>query len=392
MTNEARLDRMRRAMQREGLDALVLQLPENVLLLSGFWPMIGATVFVFPVEGTPHCIIPECYEREASSSLWTTQTSYYRYGLLGAPAPASATLGILSGLAQGKSWTRIGFEGSFEVVAPSWNTAELLVPAAQTRELLCTAFDGCKLVDASALLQSQRRTKTPYEIAKLRTASEVSSIGLESFDRLVEVGVSGVELAAAIERDVMAVGTGRGGAFRVRAFAQVAVGSEETAVGYRPNEVSTTRRLKSGDIALLELGVVVDGFWADRTRVRAAGQPTDEQVKIFNVVKAAQEAAVKEIGPGVRAAQVDEAARSVVRDAGYAESFPHVTGHGLGFRYHESSPTLSPDSSETLEEGVLTSVEPGIYRMPYGGFRIEDDVLVTKGGAEVLAPFPKNLV
>jgi Xaa-Pro dipeptidase len=392
MTNQVRLDRMRRAMQQERLDALVLRLPENVLLLSGFWPMIGATVFVFPVDGTPHCIIPDCYASETSLSLWTAHTTHYRYGVLEAPAQASAILPILCGIARGKSWKRIGFEGSFEVVAPSWNSAELLVPGAQTRELLGTAFHGLELVDASALLQSQGRTKTPYEIQKLRTASEISSIGLEAFERLVDVGVSGVELAAAVERDVMALGTGRSGAFRVRAFAQVAVGPDETAVGYRPNEVSTTRRLESGDVALLELGVVVDGFWADRTRVRAAGKPTAEQLKIFDVVRAAQEAAVKEIRPGVPAGQVDEAARRVIRDAGYSDSFPHVTGHGLGFRYHESSPTLSPVSSETLEEGMLTSVEPGIYRKPPGGFRIEDDVLVTKNGSEVLGPFPKNLV
>jgi Xaa-Pro dipeptidase len=78
--------------------------------------------------------------------------------------------------------------------------------------------------------------------------------------------------------------------------------------------------------------------------------------------------------------------------AGYAADFPHVTGHGLGFRYHESSPILAPNSATILEEGNLTSVEPGIYRLPAGGFRIEDDVLVTKTGAEIFGPFPKNLV
>jgi Xaa-Pro dipeptidase len=126
--------------------------------------------------------------------------------------------------------------------------------------------------------------------------------------------------------------------------------------------------------------------------VRVAGKPTDEQFKIFNAVRDAQQAAVAAIKPGVTGAHVDEAARSVIRDAGYAEFFPHVTGHGLGFRYHESSPILAPQSTTTLEEGNLTSVEPGIYKTPAGGFRIEDDVLVTANGAEILGPFPKNLV
>lgn len=85
------------------------------------------------------------------------------------------------------------------------------------------------------------------------------------------------------------------------------------------------------------------------------------------------------------------AARRVIRDAGDAESFPHITGHRLGFRYHECSPILSPNSFEVLEEGVLTSVEPGIYREATGGFRIEDDVLVTKDGWEILGPYPYTL-
>lgn len=391
MTNVERLDRMRRAMQRDRLDALVLRLPENVLLLSGFWPMIGATVLVFPAEGEPHCIIPDCYENEASLSLWPAQTSYYRYGVLGA-TPATSVSSILSGISRGKSWRRIGFEGSFEVTAPSWNTAEVLVPAAQTQDLLSTVFSGRELIDATSLLQKERLTKTLFEIAKLRLASQISSIGLESFERLVEPGISCVELAADVERDIMALGTGRDGAFRVRAFAQVAAGADESAFGYRPNEVSTIRRLESGDVALLELGVVVDGYWADRTRVRVAGDPSEEQVKIFSVVRQAQESAVKTIRPGVAASQVDEAARRIISDAGYAEAFPHITGHGLGFRYHESSPILGPDSVDVLEEGMFTSVEPGIYRKPVGGFRIEDDVLVTSVGAEVLGPFPKSLV
>jgi Xaa-Pro dipeptidase len=391
MANEERLTRMRRAMEAQRLDALVLRLPENVLLLSGFWPMIGATTLVFPLHGNSVCIIPSCYEQEAAKSLWDSQSVFYGYGVLEAPNPAIAVQNSLSAIAKGKSWKRVGYEASFEVVAPSWNSAEFLVPAAQSREMLAQVFAGSELVDISVLLQTQRLQKTTYEIEKLRLASEISCFGLNAFEKLVEVGITGVELAAAVEHEVMVSGTKKG-AYRVRAFAQVAVGPEETAVGYRPNEVSTLLRMRAGDVALLELGLVVDGYWADRTRVRVAGQPTDEQFKIFEVVRKAQEAATAAIKPGVSGAYVDEAARSVIREAEYAEYFPHVTGHGLGFRYHESSPILAPQSATQLEGGNLTSVEPGIYKKLVGGFRIEDDVLVTATGAEIFGPFPKNLV
>jgi len=354
--------------------------------------MIGAMVFVFPVDGVPDAIFPDCYEQEAGRSLWEARATHYRYGVRGAEAADAALLKILSGIAKTRPWKRVGFEDRFDVAAPSWNAAEFLVPAAQNRELLREVFPNSELVDISSLIQVERRTKTPYEMEKLRVASEISSIGLDTFDHTVDVGLSGVELAAAVEGKIMSAGTGYRGAFRVRAFAQVAVGAEETAVGYRPNEVSTVRRLQSGDVALVELGVVVDGFWADRTRVRVAGQPTDEQKKVFEIVRMAQEAAIKEIRPGAKASRVDEAARSVICDAGYQDYFPHITGHGLGFRYHESSPILSPSSLETLEEGMLTSVEPGIYKQSVGGFRIEDDVFVVKSGAEILGAHPKILI
>jgi Xaa-Pro aminopeptidase len=388
MPNRERLERMRQAMEAERLDALILRWPENVLLLSGFWPMIGATLLVFPREGAPVCVIPHCYENEARLSLWEAKTVFYRFGVLNAPNPASCVRDILSDLARGKGWRRIGYE-AFEAVAPSWNSAEVLVPTARTLELYRAAFDGSELIDASLLLHTQRRRKTSYEIGKIRTVSEISCLGLEAFERSVEVGISGVELAALVEREIMTRGTGYQGAARVRAYAQVAVGPDESAVGYRPNEISTRHRLERGEVALLELGVVADGYWADRTRVRIAGAPSEEQLRVFDTVRTAQEAAIASIRPGATGADVDEAARSVIRNAGYADAFPHITGHGVGFAYHEAAPLLAPGSTGGLEEGMVTSVEPGVYFTPCGGFRIEDDVLVTENGSEVLGPFRK---
>ena len=390
MNNQERLDRMRRAMEAEGLDALVLRWPENVLLLSGYWPMIGAAVLVFPLAGKPVLIGPDSYRSEIGQSLWDAETALYPFGVLDAPDPAHAVRAALSDAARGKGWKRIGYEGCFASVAPCWNSAEVMVPAVQTRELYGSIFGGAELTDVTRLLEIERRRKTAYEMDKLRIASEISCIGLAAFEHSVGVGISGVELAAAVEHEIMVKGTGYRDASRVRGYAQVAVG-EESAVGYRPNEISTSRRLGRGDIALLELAVVADGFWSDRTRVRVAGEPTDEQWKVFKTVLAAQEAAIQTIREGIGGAEVDKAARSIIRSAGYGASFPHITGHGVGFAYHETAPKLMPGAAEPLAEGMVTSVEPGIYFLPCGGVRIEDDVAVTKTGYEILGPFPKAL-
>jgi Xaa-Pro dipeptidase len=102
-------------MEAECLDALVLRLPENVLLLSGFWPMIGATTLVFPLHGDSVCIIPNCYQAEAARSLWDARAVYYGYGVLGAPDPAKAVQSALKEMVKGTSWKRVGYEGRFEV-------------------------------------------------------------------------------------------------------------------------------------------------------------------------------------------------------------------------------------------------------------------------------------
>ncbi len=392
MPDQERLQKMRTAMEEAQLDVLVLRLPENVLLLSGFWPMIGAAFLVFPLEGIPVCLIPDCYKAEALSSLRSVQHVFFPYGLADSPSPDDTIRKLLSSLPRATKWRRVGLESSFEVVASSWNSAESLVPAAGTASLLQSAFPNSQLIDASDFLKRERRTKTGYEISRLEIASEISSIGLEAFQHAVDIGISGVELAAEVEREVMAKGTGFRGAVRVRAYAQVTVGPEETSLGYRPNVISTTRRLQRGEIALLELGLVADGYWADRTRARVAGTPSELQQVYFDTVVRAQESAITAIKPGIDAATIDMIARSAIQSAGYKDFFPHITGHGLGFGYHESAPILGPGSEDVLEAGMLTSVEPGLYDRSFGGIRIEDDVLVTPTGSRVLGPYLKSLL
>jgi Xaa-Pro dipeptidase len=388
MLNEERRARMRRAMEARQLDVLILRLPENVLLLSGHWPMIGAAYLIFPVEGKATCLVPSCYQQGALASLIDCDAVFYPYGGANDKSPALTVKTLLEQRGS-HNWKSIGYEGNFEVAAPSWNAAEGMVPAADTLAMLRELFAGKDLVDVTALLLSERVRKTPDEIVRLAIASEVSCFGLAAFEEAVRIGVSGVELAAIVEQATMVQGTGYRDSVRVRAFAQVTTGAAETAMAHRPNVISTARPMMDGDFAVLELGVVVDGYWADRTRVRIAGTARDEQIKIFETVRKAQEDAISSMRPGVLARDVDSVARSVIEDAGYGAEFPHITGHGLGFGYHESSPILGPHSDDVLAEGMLTSVEPGIYTTTYGGCRIEDDVIVTQDGPQVLGAYRK---
>jgi Xaa-Pro dipeptidase len=378
-------------MAAQRLDALVCRLPENVVMLSGHWPLIGWSFLVFPVDSTPVLIVPHCDQREALADLWEAVVKPFRFGVLSAPDPFDAIADLLKELAAGKNWRRIGYEGSFETTAPPWNAAEVAVPAALTASVLQRVFGPESLMDASGLLLDQRACKTAWEATQLRRVNEIAAMGLAVFREQVAPGATGIELVTAVEAAIMRQGTGYQGAKCVRAFAQVSTGPAETAIAYRPMEITTTRPLGDGELALLELAVVADGFWSDRTRVHVAGTPTDTQVVVFDLVLQAQVAAIATARAGVTAGAVDEAARAIIRDGGYEDEFLHVTGHGLGFKYHEPTPLLLPGSEEILRSGMVSSVEPGIYFEAMGGIRIEDNILVTESGAEVMGPAPKKL-
>ncbi len=386
-----RVSSVRRALEEHKLDALIVRLPDNVLLLSGFWPMIGASHVIVPAEGEAVAIIPNCYEGDVERDLTMVRGLFFPHGRKDSPPPFESVAKLLRSLPGAAAWKRVGWEGTLEAAAPAWNSADMLFPTAPTRALYADAFSAADLVDASPVLTELKKRKTARELERMRLASEIANIGMEAFERAVAPGRSGVELVAEVEHAIMAEGTGYKGARRVRGYAQVATGGAECAIGFRPNEISTTRRLQDGDTALLELGVVVDGYWSDRTRPRVAGHAREEQAEAYELVLRAQEAAIAAAAPGVPAGRVDEAARSVIESVGKGDLFPHITGHGLGFAYHEPSPIIRPGSQEVLEEGMVHSVEPGVYSRELGGLRLEDDIYISRDGSEVLGPFRKEL-
>ncbi len=141
---------------------------------------------------------------------------------------------------------------------------------------------------------------------------------------------------------------------------------------------------------LFDFGGMADNYPADITRTFAIGQPEAQLAQVYAVVLAANEAAIRISRPGVPAYEVDRAARQVIVDAGYGEYFSHRTGHGLGLDTHEP-PYIRAGNPQLLETGMIYTVEPGVYLPGVGGVRIEDDVLVTPSGVEVLTTFPKGL-
>lgn len=387
--NTERVDRMRQALRAAELDALVCCLPENIVLLTGHWLKNNFGFVVFTATGEIGLIVAEP-EEEHLGNHWATHVRLFPWGAWDGPAPANSCGTLLPELAGncGVAEGRLGFEGSFEAVAPGYNAGEAICFSRKTETLLQGALPKARWSDATDLLEEQRAQKTPYEIERLRLANEVAALGLQTFHEVATPGRSEAEVAAAVEATIYGQGTGyRGQVRHARGWAQVMSGLNTARAG-APSDFSTSKKLATGDLVLIELATVADGYWSDLTRMHVVGAPSGKQQEILEIVQQAQQAGVTACKVGTEAGSVDRAARQVIEERGYGKSFPHFTGHGVGFRYHESQPILSPQNREPLKPGMVMTVEPGIYLDDLGGVRLESNVLATATGGERLDRLP----
>jgi Xaa-Pro dipeptidase len=386
-----RIERTRKAMQQQHMDALVCRLPENIVMLTGYWPMNGFAFLVFPVDKDPVLIAP-VPEEELAREGWVSDIRTFKWGLVDSGDPYLSIAALLKQAAAelGLAGKRVGYEGSFEFIAAPYVGAEPSVFSQASLALYQRAF-GENLADATGLIHKLRLYKTPAEVERLRTANTVARLGLQAFFENVIPGHSEVQIASAVEAAIMQGGTGYKGVKVARAWASVMSGPR-AAAAYKPHLLSTQRRMEAGDMALLELATVADGWWSDLTRTRVAGPARPEDLEKWQAVVDAQSAAFAVIRPGVASNQVDRAARKVIEQRGLGAYFIHHTGHGLGLRYHEPEPFLHPAVDAVLEAGMVSSVEPGIYIQGWGGMRCEDNILVTETGVEILSEFSRQLV
>jgi Xaa-Pro aminopeptidase len=240
---------------------------------------------------------------------------------------------------------------------------------------------GLELEPRRGLVESLRSVKEPEELDLIRQATEVTN---KAYELLVEEQFSGrteKELAWRMEELFHDCGAD-GIAFPV----DIAAGPTAAS----PHAVSGERVVEEGDLVLVDAGAVVDGYCSDCTRTYAVGDVSDSLRQVYELVREAQQAGLDAVRPGVSGRDADAAARAVIADAGYGENFGHGLGHGLGLLVHEA-PALRPESDEVLAAGHVVTVEPGIYLSGVAGVRIEDLVVVTDDGAEVLTSIPKEL-
>jgi len=377
--DKSRLARLQKMMSEQGFDALVCRLPENVVYLTGYWPHHGFSVAVLPREGLPLLFVPEVEEEYARLG-WANITSFgwglLRDGDLYANYRKLLTQAYNKLSLKGK---KVGVEKSFEVIGPTYRAAEPVVPAAPWNGLLAEVFADAKLPDVFDLISNARAIKTEYALKKLRIANEIAEMGINDGLNKLEPGMTEAQLGAQVEYKIRADGPGYKGAHLVRPDAEVGAGPVGSTKGtlYVP---STGYHIKEGDLVMIELATVVDGYWSDLTYMAVAGKPSEQQREVYNHLLEAQQAAAHAMRPGASYSDPDAAARKVLEKAGLGEYFVHITGHGVGYRYHEFIPFLMPNATGRLEKGMVSSIEPGVYIPDFGGLRIEDNVAVGDDG------------
>jgi Xaa-Pro aminopeptidase len=352
-----RRERLREALRSDDVDAFLISSSTNVSYLTGF----GGESSVL--------ILGRQRDRIISDGRFTAQIEQECPGLEAhIRVPGQEMVSTIARLVESLGIRRLAFEAGALTVADHLS--------------LHGALSGVALVGVEGRVEALRQVKDEVEIAAIREAIRCAERAFTMLRAGLREGDSEKDTADALEGYLRHCGA------TCSSFPPiVAVGVRSALPHARP---TTATRIGDDDFVLVDWGAAGRPYKSDLTRVLVTGKVTSTFESIYRIVLVAQERGIAAIRPGVKAHQADALARSVIEDAGFGGFFDHGLGHGLGMDIHEA-PRLRQGSNVTLEPGMVVTVEPGVYLPGWGGIRIEDDVLVTPEGCEVLSDVPKSL-
>jgi len=363
LTHTARLRALQAYLDARRLDALVVSAPVNIAYLSGFAGSAG--LLLVTREGL-FLLVDGRYDVAARESLVA--------GRLG-----PVTVERVDGRYDQALASVIAREGVRHVGLEAGNVTVATLSAWRR------AATGVEWEPTERVVEGQRLIKDAAEIETFRRAAKTLDYMASRLGTIVARGQTEQAVASGIDAALVDAG------FQRPAFSTIVASGPNSAL---PHARPTSRRLEAGDLVVLDFGGVLDGYCVDLTRMAAVGSPTASAMALYEGVREANASAVRAVRPGVPASDIDRAARAVLEAKNLGEAFRHATGHGLGLEVHEAPRLARPDSEpqERLEEGMVFTIEPGAYVEGIGGVRLEDDVLVTPGGCEVLTKAPHDLL
>ncbi|WP_439644829.1 M24 family metallopeptidase [Aneurinibacillus tyrosinisolvens] len=239
-----------------------------------------------------------------------------------------------------------------------------------------------ELVPVSSIIEELRLLKTPDEVAIIKEAAAIADNTFTHILSFIKPGMTELQVANEMEFHMRSQGASSS------SFDTIVASGLRSAL---PHGVASEKAIEKGDMITLDFGAYYKGYCSDITRTIAVGEPGDKLKEIYNVVLKAQLNGVQHMKAGLTGIQADALTRDIIKEAGYGEYFGHSTGHGIGLEVHEG-PALSMRGNQILAPGMMVTVEPGIYIEGTGGVRIEDDVLITEDGCEIITKSPKELI
>jgi Xaa-Pro aminopeptidase len=356
----ARVERLRARFTEAQVDALLVTRLPNVRYLTGFtgsagMVLVGREELVFLTDGR--------YGEQAADQL------------AGAGVDARIEVRVTQAAqrdamsAAARPYRRLGLEAR----GVTW---------AQQRAFDAEWFPAAELVPTEHLVEDFRRAKDPAELARIRAACAIGDEALGAvLPRLAEKPTER-EFALWLELEMRTRGA------TTTSFDPIVASGPN---GAKPHARPSSRPIEPGEPVVIDFGCVVDGYCSDMTRTVSAGDPGPDAWRVYEVVREAQQAGRATVRAGADCAEVDRACRAVIEQAGWADAFVHGTGHGVGLEIHEA-PRVAATAHDTLANGYVVTVEPGVYLPGVGGVRIEDTVVVTDDGADVLTTFPKEFL
>lgn len=349
-----KLEKLRKALGEKNIEGLLVTNPYNRRYISGF---TGTAGVVLITKSNALFITDFRYTEQAAEQALGFDVVEHTQPIVKEIATQIKQLGI----------TKVGFE---------------------KEDLSYATFEQYKaeikaeLIPTSGIVENLRLFKTEEEISILKEAAKISDAAFEHILTFIKPGVTEIEVSNELEF------------FMRKQGAQSSSFDIIVASGFRsalPHGVASSKKIANGELVTMDFGALFNGYCSDMTRTVAVGEITEELHKIYHTVLDAHLKGLEGIKDGISAKAADALTRDYITQEGYGQYFGHSTGHGLGLEVHES-PALSSRSDVTLKEGMVVTVEPGIYVPNVGGCRIEDDIIVTKDGNESLNRSPKELI
>ena len=336
------------------VEALLVSSPANIRYLTGY---AGSNALMLIARAEEHFFTDPRYGAEASANI-TCKVQVCRGELI-----ASA-----GGIIKRKKFRKLGFE-------PAWFRMD------QYTALEKALGSGVKLEALTSVVEDLRAVKSPEEIAKIRRSVRVNSEAFSRTMNRVRPGVREHEIAAELDFQMRILGAEK------TAFDTIVAAGPRSAL---PHAHPTRHPIGDKELVLIDMGAVVDGYASDMTRVAHIGTPSRRIRDLYKAVSEAQLAAIDAVRSGVAVSKVDAAARQVLKRFNLEKEFVHSTGHGLGLEIHEA-PKIGKKQKTKLQAGMAITIEPGAYINGFAGIRIEDTVLVTESGCQVITQTPKRM-